>query len=176
MKRDYLKSIGLTDEQINLVMEQNGVDINTAKATLNADVEKYKGEAESYQAKATEWENKFNGQAAAYKDYDLLKKFHEDAMAKQEKQRQSDYVKSLGCKYPELIVKQLDFSKATYDEDKKIYTGLDEQIKTLKASYGDMFGTVQHPNPNPQPTQPSGGNIVEQYLKEHPEMANYMPK
>ena len=176
MKRDYLKSIGLTDEQINLVMEQNGNDINSAKVGLQAEVEKYKGEAESNLAKATDWEGKFNAQAAAYKDYDILKQFHTDAMAKQTKERQIDYVKGLGVNHPELIANQIDFSKATYDEEKKTYTGLDEQIKGLKQSYPDMFGGTQQVNPQPQPSVNPNGGFLEKAMQDDPSLKDYLPR
>lgn len=47
MKREFLKKLGLTDEQIDSVMNENGKDINTAKGefeTLKADKTKLEGE------------------------------------------------------------------------------------------------------------------------------------
>ena len=175
MKRDYLKSIGLTDEQINLVMDANGTDINQAKGSLQAELDKYKGEAETNLASAKEWENKFNNQAAAYKDYDVLKQFHVEALAKQEKDRQVEYVKGLGVKHPELFQSQIDFSKATYDEEKKTYTGLDEQVESIKKNYPDMFGTTQKVNPQPQQPISRSGGFLDRALQDDPLLKNYIP-
>lgn len=175
MKRDYLKQIGLTDEQINLVMDENGKDINSAKATLQAEVDKYKGESETNLASANDWKSKFDTQAAAYKDYDLLKKEHEERIAKEDKQRKVDWLKGQGCKHPELFTGHLDFTKASYDEEKKLYTGLDDDVKRLKTEYADMFeskGTQTIP-PTVPPTNNPSGNLKSDYLKAHPEMARF---
>jgi hypothetical protein len=66
---------------------------------------------------------------------------------------------------------KLDFSKATYDEEKKTYTGLENSIKELKGIYQDLFeekGT-QHPNSSENPS-PTGSSFFEEYKKNNPNL------
>ncbi len=175
MKREWLKGLGVADELIDQIMNENGKDINNAKAGAEALVESYKKESEGFKTSASDWENKYNAQVTATKDYAELKQFKVDTLAKQEKGRKVDFLKTQGFKHPDLFVDKIDFSKATYDEDKKVYTGLDEQIKSFKNEYKDLFepDKTQVVNGQPQPQQPND-DFLAQYLKDHPEMATYL--
>lgn len=106
-----------------------------------------------------------------YSDYEELKKFKADTIAKAEADKKNNFLKAQGCKHPDLIAGKLDFSKATWDEDKKTYTGLDEDIKSLKGSYADLFeakGTQQiTPDNNPKSTD---SDFMARYKAEHPEL------
>lgn len=106
-----------------------------------------------------------------FSDYEELKKFKADSLEKIETDKKVSFLKANGCKFPDLIMPKLDFSKATYDEEAKTYKGLDDDIKGLTTTYGDLFekkGTQQIP-PNGNPAA-SGSEFYEQYKKDHPEL------
>ena len=174
MKREFLKSLNLDDSTIDQIMNENGKDINTARASKDAEIESLKLERDNNLKALNDLTGKYNAQVEATKDYAELKEFKAGTLAKQEASRKEDWLKAQGCKRPELLVGQIDFSKATYDEGKKEYTGLEEQIKNLKGNYTELFeaGGTQNPNPQPRGTfQPNGGKDA--YLKNNPEMAPY---
>ena len=132
------------DELLNYVMDQNGKDINVARNQADEEFTKMKAENEALKTKTTELTTKVDG----YKDYDELKKFKADYEAKTIKQQRVDYLKSVGCKHPDLFENQIDWSKASYDQEKKTYTGLDETLKGLKENYKDMFEDSKTGNQN----------------------------
>ena len=179
MKREDLKKqlvdAGVAEDKINTlvdyVMSQNGNDLNTLKSELEQVKSSHEKEVETLKAQNSELSTKIDG----YKDYEDLKKFKADTEANAEKSKRIDFLKSQGCKHPELIMSQIDFDKASYDESKKTYTGLDDSIKQLKSSYKDLFveAGTQQVLLNPQPN-PSGSDFMEQYKKDHPELKNFL--
>lgn len=176
MKREFLKGLGIADDLIDKIMDENGKDINTAKATLQAEIDKQKGDIEAHKSQAADWQAKYDTISQAHKDYDVLKKFHDDAIAKQTEQRHAEWLKGRGCKHPELFVNQIDWSKATYDEDKKDYAGLDVTIKNFKNNYADMFEQEGAQTVNPaqgNPASPDSG-FMERYKAENPDMARFI--
>lgn len=175
MKREDLKKqfveAGVPEDKIpsliDFVMSQNGTDLNTLKSELEASKTSHAKEVENLKAQNSELTTKLD----SYKDYEDLKKFHADTIANQEKSKRIDFLKAQGCKHPDLIMTQLDFEKASYDEEKKTYIGLDDSLKALKTSYADLFektGTQQIlPNPSPNNT---GSSFYEEYKRNHPEV------
>lgn len=175
MKREELKAklaaAGVAEDNmsdlLDYVMAQNGADIQGLKnenASLKASYDE--------NLKKLQDENKgFKTQLDGYKDYEDLKKFKADTIEKAETNKRNDFLKAQGCKHPDLIAGKIDFSKATWDEDKKTYTGLDEDIKSLKGSYADLFetkGTHQiTPDSNPKSTD---SDFMTRYKEEHPEL------
>lgn len=177
MKREFLKSLGLTDDAtIDAIMKENGNDINSAKAAAEAQRDVFKQENETLKGSVNEWTNKYNSLANDTKDYADLKQFKASTLEEREHSRKVDFLKSKGCKHPELLVGQIDFSKATYDEDNKTYTGLDEVIKKQQETYKDMFEAKgsQDVNPNPQPSATSDSDFMARYKAENPEMERYL--
>ena len=145
MKRADLKAkmqeLGLevNDEFINYIMTQNGVDIDSLKnnhanelQTLQNDLNGVKEELT--QAKAKE---------SQYADYEELKQFKTDTLLKVENEQKIGYLKEIKCKYPELFVDKFDWTKATYNQEKKTYEGLEEQIKKVQEQYAGMFDVQQ---------------------------------
>ena len=175
MKREDLKKKfiedGVAEDKINglidFVMAQNGNDLNTLKSELEASKSKYADDMKSKDDQIKAYEEKIKG----FADYEDLKKFKADTEANAEKSKRIDFLKSKGCKHPELIMPKLDFEKASYDEEKKTYIGLDDSLKALKTSYKDLFeetGT-QQASVNPQP-KANGSDFFERYKDEHPEL------
>lgn len=175
MKREDLKKkaidLGVPEDKVNefvdYVMAQNGADLNSLKSEVETLKGKYDNDIKAKDDAIKGYEEKMKG----FSDYEELKKFKADTQANAEKSKRIDFLKSQGCKHPELIMAQLDFEKASYDEEKKVYTGLDESIKQLKGQYKDLFveAGTQHVQGNPQPTG-NGSDFYEQYKKEHPEL------
>lgn len=175
MKREFLKGLGIEDSIVDQIMAENGKDINNAKASAEAQSNAYKEEAEKHKQTNADLLKQYNDLLGSTKDYAELKQFKVDTLAKQEESRKVDFLKSQGCKHPELLVGQIDFSKAKYDEEKKTYTGLDEVIKAKRETYADMFEAKGTQEVNPQAQQPApSSDLLEQYKKEHPEMASFL--
>lgn len=174
MKREDLRTklvaAGVADDKISelvdYVMAQNGADINGLKEELENSKK-----ANTDQLTALQEETKtLKAQVAGYKDYEELKKFKEETIEKAENDKKISFLKSQGCKYPDLIMGKVDFSKATYDEESKTYKGLDDAIKGLKTSYVDAFEKTTNKIPVQSNPQGMGSDFYEQYKKEHPEL------
>ena len=177
MKREFLKSLGLTDDAvIDQIMKENGNDINTAKAGAEAQLNIFKSENEQLKGSQTEWQNKYNTLANDTKDYAELKQFKVDTLEKYEHSKKVDFLKANGCKHPELLVGQIDFSKATYDDEKKTYTGLDEVLKAKKEAYADMFEVkgTQDVDPAQQPKATNDDAFMEQFKKDNPDLQRFL--
>lgn len=145
MKRNDIKSkmqeLGLevNNDLIDYIMGQNGVDIETLKANHSTEIQTLQEQLQEKDAKVKELE----ANTSQYADYEELKQFKQSVVEKEEKERKVDYLKSLKCKHPDLFVDKLDWTKATYNEEKKTYEGLEESAKELKAQYVDMFEQTQ---------------------------------
>lgn len=177
--RAKLQEAGLEAEKIddivNYIMDENGKDINTAKANVDDDFAKLKAENEALTKDKNELTTKLDG----YKDYDSLKQFKAEYEAKTQKQQRVDFLKSVGCKHPDLFENQIDWSKASYDNEKKVFTGLDDTLKGLKANYKDMFEDKQdnyvqnqfNPNLGAKTTsnQFADDPVMRAYLAKHPD-------
>lgn len=175
MKREELKAklveAGVADDKmsglIDYIMAQNGAEINSLKEENKA----LKSTNDEANKSKDDEIKSLKAQIESYSDYQDLKKFKEDTIATAENDKRVNYLKAQGCKHPDLVMGKLDFSKATYDEEKKTYTGLDESIKKLKGDYVDLFevkGTQQvQPNNKPNPT---GSDFFERYKAENPDL------
>lgn len=175
MKREELKSkfaeAGVADDKVSAlldyVMAQNGAEINALKEEINAS----KG-VNDEAIKTLKEENKsLKSKLDDYKDYDELKKFKDDTIEKAETDKRTNFLKSQGCKHPDLIASKIDFSKATWDEEKKTYTGLDDTMNELKGTYQDLFESkgTQQPKSSENPN-PTGSSFLEEYKKHNPDL------
>lgn len=135
MKTKDLKELGLTDDQIDAVMKINGQDVNNAKNGALEETKEKDSKITSLEAEVT----KLKEEAKQYADYADLKKYKEDAVAAQEKQQKLDFLKSTGCKHPELFIDKVDFTKGKYNAEKKTFEGLDDGVKAVKEQYKEMF-------------------------------------
>lgn len=178
MNRKDLKAklveAGLEEEKVNdlvdYIMQSNGNDINKAKAEAETSLESAKTELESVKKSNTDLQEKLNG----FSDYEDLKKFKAESLEKEVKQQRSDFLKSVGCKHPELFIKEIDWEKASYDQDKKVFTGIEDTLKSLKDTYKDMFVTEKG-NPNLFNNNIGSKNtvddpIIAQYKQTHPDV------
>ncbi len=154
MKRNELKAkmqeLGLevNDDLINYVMAQNGADIESLKnqhtnelQTLNDELTQSKNKIQELEANTSQ-----------YSDYEELKQFKEGILVKQENEQRLNYLKQIKCKHPELFVDKIDWAKATFNDEKKVYEGLDDQVKNFKEQYSSMFEIQQQQSINPTTT------------------------
>ena len=145
MKRADLKAkmqeLGLevNDEFINYIMTQNGVDIESLKNNHANELQTLQTELSSVKEELTQAKTK----ESQYADYEELKQFKTDTLLKVENEQKIGYLKEIKCKYPELFVDKFDWTKATYNQEKKTYEGLEEQIKKVQEQYAGMFDVQQ---------------------------------
>lgn len=168
MKTEFLKSLGLNEEQIKSIMAENGKDIEAEKEKAKAvsteldstkiqlaesnktiaDLKKNNGDNEALQAKVKEYEDTIKNQKADYeaKVRDLtLDSAIEKALTLSK------------AKHTDLLSGRIDRDKLVIGEDGKV-TGLDEQIKGLKESYKDLFEEKISGNSPVNPEKGSLGN------------------
>ena len=145
MKRADLKAkmqeLGLevNDEFINYILTQNGVDIESLKNNHANELQTLQTELSSVKEELTQAKAK----ESQYADYEELKQFKTDTLLKVENEQKIGYLKEIKCKYPELFVDKFDWTKATYNQEKKTYEGLEEQIKKVQEQYAGMFDVQQ---------------------------------
>lgn len=128
MKREFLKGLGVPEEAISKIMEENGNDVENARKPLQSKID-------TLTAQNTELTSKIE----SYKDYEEIKTSLASYKANEEKQNKIDYLKSTGCKHPELFVDKVDFTKGKYNAEKKTYEGLEEYVNGFKEQYKEMF-------------------------------------
>lgn len=149
MKRDFLKNLGLEDGVIDKIMEQNGADIEAAKADLDTVTK----ERDGYKDTIGNYEKQMNDLKKSAGDNEALttkiaelqeanKKQAEDS-AKAIMQLRLDNAIDLGlanakAKDPKAVRGVLDMTKIKLN-DKNEVEGLAEQIKDLQKSHDYLF-------------------------------------
>lgn len=163
LTRKYLKSIGLTEDQIEGIVEEHVATVSDLKETAN----KYKADADKLQAVQKELDNLKAG------DGDYKAKYEAEAKAFKEYKRQVEAEKTAArddadvlalCKEAgiaresslRLIAKDFDRSKIKRGEDGKI-TNHDDLVSSIKTDYADFVGTPGN-HGTPPTTPPTGGN------------------
>lgn len=139
MKREELEAKGLSKEQIDFIMAQNGQDIENAKQNAAA-AEKLRADGlQSQLDTLTADLNAARNEAVTAKDF---KAKLDAADAKIKAFEKSSAVRGVVKKHnprdPELVMKLLDDSKITYAEDGSV-TGVDEQLNALREANGYLF-------------------------------------
>lgn len=164
MKTEFLKGLGLTEEQIKSIMAENGKDIEAEKEKSKAaitELEDTKTQLKTANSTITELK-KNNG------DNETLQKTikdHEETI----KTQKADYdtkVRNLTldsaiekaltgakAKHTDLLSTKIDREKLLISEDGKV-SGLDEQLKGLKETYKDLF---EEKISGATPANPEGG-------------------
>jgi len=157
MKREFLKEMGLTDEQIDKVMSENGKDVEKAKG----DLEKVKNDL---QAKETELDttkvqlNTANETIESYKSMDIeaIKKSAEEYKFKFEeaqKKAKADMEKlqfdhalenalnKAGAKNTKAVKALINLEGLKLNKDEII--GLKEQLEKIKEENDYLFGETE---------------------------------
>lgn len=163
MKRDFLATLGLSDEVIDKVMAEHGKTVNETKSRL------------------TETENELNAKvkdiATANQTIEDLQKSNKDnadlqkqienyqtKLTEAETQRIADRKNAFielgltkaGVKNSKAVTALLDLDKIS--EGDKGWTGLDEQLEALKESDAYLFNVAEDPKPQPTPAITMPGN------------------
>lgn len=145
MNREFLKSLGIEDENINTIMAEYGKDVNSYKAkvdTLNdiksqldtanktiKELKKNNADNEELQKTIKEHEATIKKQKEEYEK--ALKDTKIDAAIK-------EALSNSNAKHSDLLVSQIDKTKLVINDDNNVI-GLTEQIEALKTTYKDLF-------------------------------------
>lgn len=196
MKRKFLEDLGLTKEQIDSVMDENGKDIEAEKEKATSttaeledvkkqlkeanstitDLKKSNADNEALQAKVKEYEDTIKTQKADY-EAKVRNLTLDSAIEKA--------LSNAGAKHIDLLSTKIDREKLKIETDGKV-TGLDEQISAYKESYKDLFTPKiegRDPNNNGGGKPPVNNpwskehfNLTQQakILRENPELANQL--
>lgn len=179
MKTEFLKELGLSEEQIKSVMTENGKDVEKEKAkiieantkleditsqletanTTIKDLKKNNADNEALQNKVTEYENQIKTLKADY-DAKVKNMTLNSAIEKA--------LTNAKAKHSDLLLNKIDKEKLIVNADGTV-TGIDEQLTGLKESYKDLFAEDTPPEPVPTFSKPTGGNPPQQgmtYTKE----------
>lgn len=170
MKRKFLEDLGLTKEQIDSVMAENGKDIEAEKEKLKAsttELEEIKNQLK--EANTTIEDLKKNN-----KDNETLQntiKEHETTIENLKKEAETkDFnyaldtaLKESKCKNTKAIKALLNMEGIKLNEGK--FEGLEEQLKTLKESDSYLFEAGEKPggsgfNPGGEPPKEKGDSAT----------------
>ncbi|EGP4847418.1 phage scaffolding protein [Enterococcus faecium] len=177
MKREELKELGLTDEQIGSIMALHGVTVNE----LNSRVSTAEQQATQYQEQLEKNQNELNDfKANAKGNEDLTKQLEDlqsrfDEIKTSSEQQIADLKKSsaIDIALTQAGAKNIKAAKALLDSESLELTdeglkGLNEQLAALKESDGYLFGSNEPVPPNPEGKKatfggnPSSGQNVEE--------------
>ena len=153
MKREDLRNKGLTDEQIEFVMTQNGQDIESAKQNAAA-TEKARADGlqEQLDTLTTDLADARNNAATA-KD---LKAKLDAAEAKIKATTKTNAIRDALAEFKPkdaaMLLRLLDVDKIEHAEDGTI-SGLKEQVEPLKANSSYLFADT----PDPKGGNPDSG-------------------
>lgn len=154
MKREELRAMGLTEDQVNTIMKLNGQDIEAAKseaATEKARADGLQGQLDSLTTELTNARN----EAGNFKD---LKAKLDAADAKVKAYKRNDAILTALAAYKpkdaKMLLKLLDPDKIVFaEDDNTIVSGLDEQVKPMKETSVFLFTDA----PDDQGGNPPGG-------------------
>ena len=178
LKRSFLKSMGLTDEQISAIIEAHTETVEG----LKADIEKYKGDAEKLPGVQKELETLKAAGDGGYKEkYEKehadFEKYKADQTAKETRQAKETaytaFLKSIGVSEKRIpsIIKVTDLNSVELDGDKvkDADNKLAESLKTEWADFIETGNTTGANTQNPPANNPSNGEdpskmTMEQYI------------
>lgn len=149
MKREFLEKYGLAKEQIDEILNENGNDINKAKAdveTLKTQVEEYKEQLTKRDADIAELSKQTGNSAELQATLnDLQAKHKEETDALNAKLAETARNSAIELELTKVGAKNVKAAKALLDLDKLEVAdgevkGLAEQVKALQESDGYLFG------------------------------------
>lgn len=162
MKREFLKDMKLTDEQIDAIMAENGKDVNGLKEQVNS----LTTEKDGLQSQLTERDTQLKDLKGKVKDSDELtaeidklqkankeakEKYEADLTAQQKSFLVDKALTNAGARNAQAVSALLDLDSVEVKDGQLV--GLDDQLKALRESDGYMFKE----DPQPSEPQPQGG-------------------
>lgn len=159
MKREQLKELGLSDEQIGSVMALHGATVNELSSNVAAaeqQVNQYKEQLDANQTeldslkKAAEGNEELTTQLS-----DLQEKYDQAKADSESKIAEIKKTSAVELALTQAGARNIKAAKALLDSEKLELTdegikGLDEQLNTLKESDGYLFEGETTPPPNPE--------------------------
>lgn len=158
MKRKFLEDMGLSKEQIDSIMEENGKDVNAAKDGL----EQVRTELKQTKDTLEERDGQLEDLKKSTGDNEDLKKQISD-LQEANKQKDRDHQEEIrnlkldaairsaigaSAQDADLVAGLIDKAKLLLSEDGKV-TGLDEQVKVLKETKKFLFKEETDPGQKP---------------------------
>lgn len=169
MNRDELRNLGLTDDQINFVMKQNGQDVENAKQNAG-DAAAEKARADRLQTQLDEITVALATAQESASSAAALRKSFDDLTAKHNATIKANAIRDALAEYKprdaSVIMHLIDHEKVTVEADGKVVSGLKEQVESLKAASAYLFSDAPDPaggNPNPAPA--GGGFDMNAFLR-----------
>lgn len=163
MKREALKNMGLSEEQINSIMDTNGHDIENAKASLG-DIESIKTENQTLKDNVASRDKDLKALKKQLGDNDELTKQVTDLQAKYDQDTQSltaqltenklngaldSALTKAKARNPKAVRGLLDMDKVKLTDDGKL-DGFDDQLTALKKSDAYLFDEGKQTHYDPQ--------------------------
>ena len=150
MKRDLLKEHGFSEEQINLVMAENGKDVNSLKEQIN----NLTGERDGLQKQIEDRDKQLNTLKKSSKDDEELQgqimqlqdenkqakqKYQDDLAAKTKSFKIEGALRDAKAKNIKTVLPLIDTEKVSVNDDGTL-NGLSEQLDNIKQDNGFLFG------------------------------------
>ena len=160
MKRDDLKALELTDEQVNSVMKMYGkavAELQNGLSAAQSDSESAKAELKKYQKDGEYYIDK--------NEYKRLKTFETDTLTRETNAKKTAALTKLykGANASDSVTKLL-ISNAKLDEieldEKDEVKGGSDILKKAKADYADLFAGNGNAGVPHNPDVPNGGGTA----------------
>lgn len=150
MKRDFLKDLGLTDDQVEKIMSEHGKDVqdvNSKLATAEQERDSFKDQIADRDTQIKELGDKVSDsedQSNTIKQLQADIKAHDEEAANNLLQVKQDnavnnYLKDSGVRDAKAVMPFIDKGTIKYDADKGELTGLKEQIDNIKSDHNYLF-------------------------------------
>lgn len=124
--------------QLKTDLDNTKISLNTANTTI-ADLKKNNGDNADLQAKIAAYENE-------KKNLEQTHKATTEKLIKESAIKDALYNEK--AKHPELLLGKFDLSKILLDENgERVVSGIEEQMKSNKETYKDLFGEVEQNQP-----------------------------
>ena len=166
MKREFLEGLGLSKEQIDKIMDQNGQDIEefkNAAATEKARADGLQSQLESLTTDLTIARNDSRTLKEVQANLDAA---NAKVKAYQQDETLLGALASYKPKDAKMLLKLLDRNKIVFADDGSIASGLKEQVEPMKESSGFLFSDSPDPNGgNPNPGNGGGAFDMNAFLR-----------
>jgi len=135
-------------DQLKTDLDNTKTSLDTANITI-ADLKKNNGDNAELQTKITNYETQIANMETKSKE-DKARLVKEIAI--------KDALYNEKAKHPELLISKFDLSKILLDEKgENVVSGIEEQMKTNKETYKDLFGEAEQTQ-SPYHYTPGGGS------------------
>ena len=166
--RNFLKALGLTDDQVNAIVEEHTAVTDALKKQRDdakAEADKFKADAEKLpdvQKELDTFKNgedfkaKYDKEHQDFEDYKATIAANETLAKKKAAYRQLLMDENISEKRLDAVIRTTDFEKITLDKDGKLEKVADLK-KAIDSEWGDFKVTVHERKPSIA-TPPSGGS------------------